>query len=350
MPEFKSLPIGDFSLKEDGDVLVAFAQTGVVDREGDYTFAGAFGQKEVPISAWSHASWPQRGGLPPTGRGSISERDGWGIFAGKFFMDTSHGRDAYATVKAMGDLQEWSYGYNVTTFDKPPVTARRGLKSVETFEVSPVLMGAGARTFTMGIKDATGNVFDGMSVLSTIMRLIDNESDGLDDADAADDAADVTLLAQIRELIKQYVAMTIGEVGSDDDMADRAAAAAATPAYGYASHSFDPETRLMVPAAMKFDDHLTRVSGEGAAFADRLARLVDLRLKDGRKLSTKRRETLQAYLEQSRKHLAVVEALLSETEPAPKAEASKAFAPVGSRFAELDRGLNRYGITAGDAS
>lgn len=152
--EIKAFAVKDLDLKESGEVVVAVAETGSVDREGDYSFPGFMPQKDLPISAYAHSSWPQKGGLLPTGRGTIKEDGNLAVFRGQFFMNTTHGRDTYETVKAMKELQEWSYGYEVKEKAQPPagIKAKRGLKLVEPFEISPVLIGAGNRTFTMGIK------------------------------------------------------------------------------------------------------------------------------------------------------------------------------------------------------
>lgn len=102
------------------------------------------------MSAYGHTSWV--GALPP-GRGTISERSGWGVFDGMFLMDTTHGRDTYHTVKALADLQEWSYGYTAEThtgqFEGQDV---RFLDKQDIFEVSPVLRGMGQGTHVMAIK------------------------------------------------------------------------------------------------------------------------------------------------------------------------------------------------------
>jgi hypothetical protein len=69
-------------------------------------------------------------------------------------METDQGRNAYHTTKAMADLQEWSYGYQVLeggpgAFDGKAV---RELRKLDVFEVSPVLKGAGVGTGTLAIK------------------------------------------------------------------------------------------------------------------------------------------------------------------------------------------------------
>jgi len=142
-------------LTEEGDITVAFAQLDVVDRDQDLTVAGAIPSKSVAMSAYGHTSWL---GELPTGRGDTREESGWGIFAGKFFMDTDQGRNAHATVKAMADLQEWSYGYLPLdyAFEQRDGQQIRVLKKLDIFEVSPVLVGAGIGTHTRGIKAGPG--------------------------------------------------------------------------------------------------------------------------------------------------------------------------------------------------
>lgn len=140
---------------ETGSVIVAFAQLNVVDLDRDVTLNDAFPRKSVPMSAYGHTSWM---GELPTGKGTIREEGDWALFDGKFFVDTTQGRDAYLTVKAMGELQEWSYGYDPIdyAFEQRDGVSVRVLKRLDVFEVSPVLMGAGIGTHTRGIKGALG--------------------------------------------------------------------------------------------------------------------------------------------------------------------------------------------------
>lgn len=136
-----------------GEVVVAFAQIGVVDRDNDLTEPGAFPTKSVPMSAYGHSSWM---GELPTGKGDIREEGGWALFSGAFFMETDQGRNTHQTVKDMGPLQEWSYGYLPTDYEFVERDGKtvRILKKVDVFEISPVLIGAGIGTHTRGIKTA----------------------------------------------------------------------------------------------------------------------------------------------------------------------------------------------------
>lgn len=147
----KSFHPVELKLDEQGSIKAAFAQLDVVDHDGDITRPGAFPVKDVPMSAYNHTSWD---GSLPVGKGTITEENGWAVFTGQFFMNTTHGRDAYETVKGLGPLAEYSYGYQV--LDGGPVLiegkSARELRKLDVHEVSPVLMGAGIGTHTLAIK------------------------------------------------------------------------------------------------------------------------------------------------------------------------------------------------------
>jgi len=73
-------------------------------------------------------------------------------------MDTESGKEAYNLVKAMGDLQQWSFGYRVNDSERGKFKSgdtdvdARYLKDLSVYEVSPVLVGANQDTYTMAIK------------------------------------------------------------------------------------------------------------------------------------------------------------------------------------------------------
>ena len=145
----------EFKLSEAGEVTVAFSRFNVVDSDEDVTFAGSMPVgKAVPMSAYGHTSWD---GALPTGKGVISESGDLGVFEGGFFMETDQGRNAYNTVKAMADIQEWSYGYAVLEGGPGMFEGKRvrELRKLDVFEVSPVLKGAGIGTATLALKSGT---------------------------------------------------------------------------------------------------------------------------------------------------------------------------------------------------
>lgn len=139
---------------EKGLVTAVFAKLGVKDLDDDYTLPGAFGTQSVRVSAYGHGSWM---GELPVGRGTISEKDGEAVAELKFFMSTQHGREHFEVVKEMGDLQEWSYGFDVAetgeiSEELRQQGVRRVLKKLKVHEVSPVVLGAGVGTRTLAVK------------------------------------------------------------------------------------------------------------------------------------------------------------------------------------------------------
>lgn len=141
-----------------GLVRAVFSTFNVIDSDRDVTLPGAFTDgAPVRISAYNHRSWDD---ALPVGKGMIHADDHEAILDGEFFMTTSHGRDTFETVKQLGPLAEWSYGYDV--LDAEPGTqdgrAVQFLKRLAVHEVSPVLRGAGVNTRTLEAKGAKGAV------------------------------------------------------------------------------------------------------------------------------------------------------------------------------------------------
>jgi hypothetical protein len=140
----------------EGTVTAVFARFNVKDADGDVTLAGYFGKQHVAI-ADSH----DRSKI--VGRGTITEQLDVAVLTGRYFLETSKGKEAYLTTKAMGDLQEWSYGYRIleggvrlgqdngedVRFLQPKADGTAG---VDVHEVSTVLRGSGVGTGTTSIK------------------------------------------------------------------------------------------------------------------------------------------------------------------------------------------------------
>jgi HK97 family phage prohead protease len=148
-----------FSVKDadKGTVTAVFATFNVKDHDNDVTLPGAFEDgAKVLISAYGHRSWM---GAKPVGRGVIHADDTKAWMEGEFFMDTIEGADTFRTIKGTGELQEWSYGFNVLETGEVTEEMRqsgvwRVIKKSEVYEVSPVLLGAGIGTETVDIKSA----------------------------------------------------------------------------------------------------------------------------------------------------------------------------------------------------
>jgi HK97 family phage prohead protease len=135
---------------EPGSFRAVFSTFNVIDKDGDVTRPDAFTKgQEVRIAQWGH-NW----GALPVGKGAIDFDESKAWVDASFFLDTQAGADTYATVKNLGSLQEWSFGFTPTKhsvgdFDGQKV---RFLEAIDAFEVSPVMKGAGIGTHTEAIK------------------------------------------------------------------------------------------------------------------------------------------------------------------------------------------------------
>lgn len=170
----------------EGTFEAVFATLNVVDHDGDIIRPGAVKETPVRISAYNHSSW---GGALPVGRGTASERGNELIVKGRFFLNTTVGRDTYLTVKELSpDLQEYSFGYNVLAESKPAhdVNAVRVIDSLEVFEVSPVLLGAGLSTRTLDMKSGGLRLADHIDMLRDGMAELAGRVQALKEMRAAD--------------------------------------------------------------------------------------------------------------------------------------------------------------------
>jgi hypothetical protein len=146
--------LGPLEVKDEarGFVQAVFSTFEVLDSDGDVTRPGAFRDgAPVIISAYGHSSW---GGALPVGKGRIRATSKEAILDGRFFLETAPGRDTFAVVRGMGELQEWSYGYRVVKASFGEFEGRRVrfLEQLEVTEVSPVLQAAGVGTRTLTAK------------------------------------------------------------------------------------------------------------------------------------------------------------------------------------------------------
>lgn len=137
-----------------GEFSAVIATYGVVDSDGDITEPGAHDDGAiVPVSSYGHGSWS---GALPVGKATLRTTKTETIAEGQFFMNTTHGYDTFQTVKELGGLGQWSYGYDVLEADSAERDGKRVriLKSQLIHEVSPVLVGAGVNTRTLATKNA----------------------------------------------------------------------------------------------------------------------------------------------------------------------------------------------------
>jgi len=147
---------GHVELKADegapeGSFKAVFATLNVIDHDGDVTLPGAFEDgQEVRIGHWGHQI-----DEPPVGKGVLRSNEDEAWVDGRFFTNTSAGKEHYLTVKEMGPMQEWSYVFDV--LDEGPGESEgqevRFLKALEVYSVDPVMLGAGIATRTEMVKE-----------------------------------------------------------------------------------------------------------------------------------------------------------------------------------------------------
>ena len=182
--------------KEDADQTgqfrALFSRFNNIDKQGDITLPGAF-EEGAPIKI---AYWGHRWENLPVGRGEIHQDDEKAWVDGRFFLDTEAGLETYKNIKALGDLAEWSYGFEVLDSAEDKVDGKkvRVLKKLKTFEVSPVFIGAGNNTQTLAIKSEDDSSLD-------VEPEIEVESETVEVGNESDvDSADIKLLIEILAL------------------------------------------------------------------------------------------------------------------------------------------------------
>jgi len=168
--------------KDEGSFTCQFCTFDVIDHDGDVTLKGAFPEgKEILVSAYQHGSWM---GALPVGKAIVHEQAGEAIAEGRFNLSMASGRETYESVKFSGSLQEYSYGFRVLeagsdadieawTKDHAGSRPVRIIKSVDIFEVSPVLKGAGIGTATLDIKSGLSYADHGEAVLAAVSSWAD---------------------------------------------------------------------------------------------------------------------------------------------------------------------------------
>lgn len=176
---------------EHGSVVARFSTFDIVDREGDIVRASAFTDgQEVPM-VWAH-QWDK-----PIGKGVVRVAKDHARFEGEFFP-TAAGQEARAAVKAMGDLQQYSWGFRVLDTQANEKIRGYDITKAEIFEVSPVLVGANQQTATLAVKgiEAPDAELSPTSIVSEVL----NELEG-----AAPEEVYRALAARFTELAKSYV-------------------------------------------------------------------------------------------------------------------------------------------------
>ena len=271
----------DLEIKNDekGEVAAVFSVFDKIDSDGDIVKAGSiksgFKSGDVPM-VWAH-KWDM-----PIGKGQINQDDDKATFKGQFFMDTESGREAYNLVKAMGDLQQWSFGFKVDDSEYGKLKKDgeeeqdvRYLKGLTVYEVSPVLVGANQETYTMAIKSNTElleDIADAKSVMTTeSMNQPDPEEEEVEEAPAEEETID-EVDTEFEEVAEDAEAENIAEETAEEEEKDLKVSEEV-------NKTFSEEVKDVLAA---LENLITRAKA-----------ISSLREKDGRKLGAKATEALR---------------------------------------------------------
>ncbi len=177
--EYRAKDILSFD-EEAGTVEAVFSVFNEVDSDGDVvlpkSIRSGYGDKGVAM-VWGH-DWKNI-----IGKGKIIQDDDKAVFKGSFNLNTNAGKEAYETVKAMSDLQQWSFGFEVLDsevgmFQKDGGEEKevRYLKDLKVWEVSPVMVGANQNTGTVMLKNLEENDNEVLEQNEAGVETLDNEN------------------------------------------------------------------------------------------------------------------------------------------------------------------------------
>ena len=282
----------DLEIKNDekGEVAAVFSIFDKVDSDGDIVKAGSiksgFKSGDVPM-VWAH-KWDM-----PIGKGQIEQDDDKATFKGQFFMDTESGKEAYNLVKAMGELQQWSFGFKVDDseygkFKKDGSDEEedvRFLKGLTVYEVSPVLVGANQETYTMAIKSNT-ELLEELSEEKAVMTTESmNEPDPAEEAEEVEEAPVEEAPAEeapAEEVEAEIEAEAIEADPEADEIAEETA------------EEEEKDLKVSEEVNKTFSEEVKDVLAALENLITRAKAISSLREKDGRKLGEKATEALRA--------------------------------------------------------
>lgn len=167
----KAVPAVILGDESKGEVVAHFATMDEVDNDGEvFPFGAIPDGMKMTVSSYNHDTVMNQllgtplPDQPPVGKGVVRLDGKKAIAHLAYFMETTRGREAYLTIKAMGADQAWSFAYHKEQVDRPNAEwAAKGAQRMLTkvgplldgaMEVSPVKMPGGKRTGTLAVKQA----------------------------------------------------------------------------------------------------------------------------------------------------------------------------------------------------
>lgn len=286
-----------------GEIEAVFSRFDVIDLDGDVTVKGAFTEgAPVVISAYGHMSWE---GHLPVGRGTIHEVGDTAVLKGQFFLNTTHGRDTWETVKELSDaeLQEWSYSLADVVSRNDTVDGRkvRVIEKVRVKEVSPVLLGAGIDTTTLSTKALASITRDELRPAALARWGDDTTYVYVEDFDPDEGYAIVSIETdESSDLVQVAYAVDAGTVTFADEQTE----VVRTIAYARKG---------------TFSEHAAQVLASVDGLAVRAAEVVALRTEKGKTISTASAELLRDIESRCQALKALIEPNTPEPDPHPAA-------------------------------
>lgn len=285
--QHKTVLLKEAAIDGNGRLTGYGAVYGNVDEGGDEIVPGAMA-KAVPkflksgFIAWGH-DWNTPVAMP-----MVAREDPKGLWIEADFHSTPGAQEKRTIAKERLDAgleMGLSIGYGDVTAKR--LSDRRQLTAIDRlYEVSLVMVpmnGEAGVSEAKDAKSAADNVSDAVWCLTTLNRLIEKES--IDTAAGADDAADVDVLVQARDWVLAFIESESIEVGTDTDL-EQIAAEAAAWAERYYGYGYMGRT---IPLA----DHLQTVTTAAKAAVARVHAVSRLR-KEGRVLSSANRTRLES--------------------------------------------------------
>lgn len=289
---------------QEGNLQAVFSVFNEVDSDGDVVLASAFQDGQAVPLVWSH-KWDM-----PVGKGVIRVEPNRAIFDGQFFIDTAAGKDAYLTVKNMGDLQEYSWGFRVldSSFGELDGKQVRYIQRAEVFEVSPTLVGANRNTHTLAIKAGGVEAKDAGPVYPVGSRV----APAIDPPHMPGQGA-----GEVREAVLTYAYGIVFD-GMEADGIHKWYVESELAAVGASAMAPMAPMKGARRGNETFDDQDARLLRDLEDYRARAQALAATRAKEGRAISTARRERLGKTAGVLRTIADDLEALLAETAPPEK--------------------------------
>ena len=330
----------DLEIKNDekGEVAAVFSVFDKVDSDGDIVKAGSiksgFKSGDVPM-VWAHKL------DMPIGKGQIEQDDDKATFKGQFFMDTESGKEAYNLVKAMGELQQWSFGFKVDDseygkFKKDGSDEEedvRFLKGLTVYEVSPVLVGANQETYTMAIKSNT-ELLEELSEEKAVMTTEsmnqpepEEKPEEVEEAPAEEEPVD--------EVDTEFEEVSEEEAPAEDTEAEEIAEETA-------EEEEEKDLKVSEEVNKTFSEEVKDVLAALENLITRAKAISSLREKDGRKLGEKATEALRAVQDDLSDAWAELDSFVDEFGAEEVSESEVEEQPTGDVDVDENTVVNEY--------